>query len=472
MKFQDRENELALLNEIYGRKGPQFIVLYGRRRIGKTALITHWLKTVAKSDAVYWVAHKSSSGMLLEKFSRAVCSCLPDVREGVVFRDWETGIHQVFDLAKKRKLILAIDEFPYLVESVPECVSLLQAAWDHQSEDSRLILILSGSQYNMMRKEFISGRGPLYGRSTADILLEEIAPGSIRLFLPRYSPNQIVETFSIIGGVPKYLEMWDDRKPVLANIKNILLSPVTIFRQEAIFLIQDEIPEPRTYLAILEAIGCGAKSPSTVSKQTGIAINHMGKYLRSLLDLGFIRRIISLDAPRDSTTRLSRYEIKDSYLKFYFTYIYPNLELVEQQRYTRLLEIIKESFDSFVGRTGYEELARRFIIRLGDSHELPFVPDRVGRIWSKVEEIDLAAVDRKSRNILLGECKWTGRKLTNRTLDRLVEKSKSLAKIKDYKIQYMLFARSGFTAPLIERARKENVLLFEGSNFDSMKHPL
>jgi len=163
-------------------------------------------------------------------------------------------------------LIVAIDEFPYLLESVPEFSSILQMVWDQHARSSHLILLLCGSHYHMMFKEFVSGKGPLYGRSTADLLLQEIAPASIGLFLPRYSPEQIVETYSVIGGVPKYLEMWDDRKPVFKNIEDSILSPVTIFRQEAIFLIQDEIPEPRTYLAILEAIGRGIKSPSAISK--------------------------------------------------------------------------------------------------------------------------------------------------------------------------------------------------------------
>ena len=138
----------------------------------------------------------------------------------------------------------------------------------------------------MMRKQFVSGNGPLYGRSTADLLLDEVTLKDLHLFLPRYSQDQVVETFGVIGGVPKYLEMWDDRKPVLANIESLILSPVTIFRQEAMFLIQDEISEPRTYLAVLEAIGCGAKTPAFIARYTGIAINHIGKYLGVLTELG------------------------------------------------------------------------------------------------------------------------------------------------------------------------------------------
>lgn len=465
MEFVNRENELLLLNEIYNRPESQFVVLYGRRRIGKTSLITRWLDKYGEGNSIYWVAHKSSSGMLLEKFSRAVKSCMVDLDADISFKDWESALRQIFHLAKSKKLILTIDEFPYLLEAVPGFSSILQMIWDQQAKESQLIIILSGSHYHMMFNEFSGGKGPLYGRSTADLLLEEIDPADIGLFLPCYSPVQIVETYSVIGGVPKYLEMWEDRKTVFKNIEEIVLSPVTIFRQEAVFLIQDEIPEPRTYLAILEAIGRGIKSPSMISKQTGIVLNHIGKYLHTLLELGFIRRVISLDAADYSKTRLSRYEIKDAYLKFYFHYIYPNLELLEQKRISRLMDIIKEQHDAFVGKTGFEELARRFITKLGDNHQLPFIPDYIGRIWNKQAEIDIVAINKKSQNILLGECKWTGKKMTSAVLDTLIQKSNLLPRINNYNIHFTLFSKSGFTSDLLKRARKENVFLFKGADF-------
>lgn len=468
MKFVNRENELSLLHNIYQRDESQMFVLYGRRRIGKTALITHWLNEYIKEDYIYWVAHKSSSEMLLDKFSKIVKPHLKDISANFRFADWESALHQIFNLAKHKKVILAIDEFPYLLDSVSEFPSILQMIWDQHARESHLILLLSGSHYHMMFREFVSGKGPLYGRSTADLLLEEIEPSSIGLFLPRYSPEQIVETYSIIGGVPKYLEMWDDRKPVFKNIEDIILSPVTIFRQEAIFLIQDEIPEPRTYLAILEAIGRGIKSPSAIAKQTGIALNHIGKYLHTLLALGFIRRVISLDAPDYSHTRLSRYEIKDSYLKFYFHYIYPNLELLEQNRISRLMDIITEQHDAFVGKTGFEELARRCLIQLGDAYKLSFVPDYVGRIWNKQVEIDVAATNKKLQTILLGECKWTRNKMNSKSLDNLMKKSTLLPRIQAYKIHYALFSKSGFTSELLDRANKEHLLLFKGADFEQV----
>lgn len=466
MKFVDRERELSLLKDIYNRHESQMIVLYGRRRIGKTALITHWLHEHIKHDCMYWVAYKSSSDMLLDKFSKVITPCLDGVDSNVRFVDWDAALRQIFRLAEHKKVVLAIDEFPYLLESVPEFPSILQMLWDQHAKTSQFILLLSGSHYHMMFQEFVSGKGPLYGRSTADMLLEEIAPSSMHLFLPRYSPEQIVETYSLIGGVPKYLEMWDDRRTVFKNIEEIILSPVTIFRQEAIFLIQDEISEPRTYLAILEAIGRGLKTPSAIAKLTGIAINHLGKYLHTLRELGFVRRVISLDAADYAHTRTGRYEIKDSYLKFYFHYLYPHLELLEQQRISRLMALIKAQHESFVGKTGFEELARRFITKIGDDEQLSFVPDYIGRIWSKQVEIDVVAINKQSRNILLGECKWSREKMGMTVLDRLIEKSAALPKIQRYHKHYALFSKNGFTSSVLERAVKERIFLFQGAGFE------
>lgn len=462
MKFVNRERELDLLNQIAERPGAQFVVLYGRRRIGKTTLITHWFEEHVKENYIYWVAHRSSSEILLKKFSSAVSTCLPGIGSNVRFGNWESALDQVFKLGADKRIYLAIDEFPYLRQSVPEFASLLQMMWDRNAKSSKIVILLSGSHYHMMFKEFLSGNAPLYGRSTADLLLEPIAPHEMELFLPRYSPEQIVETYSIIGGIPKYLEMWDDRRPVPKNIEEVILSPVSIFRQEAIYLIQDEIPEPRTYLAILEAIGSGMKSPKNIADKTGIAINHMGKYLRTLLDLRFIRRILSTDAADRNSSRLSRYEIRDSFLKFYFTYIYTNLELLEQNRIEKLMGIIQATKDAFVEKTGYEELARRLITRLGDEQKLPFAPDHIGRIWNRSVEIDVAAIEPRTRNILLGECKWTSKKVTHRVLDDLMGKSERLPRIKDYKKQFALFSKAGFTDSLVRRASEEKVLLFQG----------
>lgn len=460
--FFDRDRELALLQQIHDRDEAQLVAIYGRRRIGKTSLLMHWLDSAPAARAIYFVAHRTTSGALLAKFSRALQPALGTGDPGFSFSSWQAALDEVARLARKDRLVVVIDELPYLLECEPSFATLLQAAWDRTLRRSKVRLLLAGSHYHMMQDTLASPGGPLYGRTTADLFLDELGLREMSLFLPDYSPEQIVETYSVIGGVPRYLEAWSDRRPVLANIRDVILSPVSIFRNEPGFLIQDEIGDPRTYLAILEAIGGGMKRPVDVARAAGVNLAHVGKYLHTLELLRFVRRIVSIEAPSPRTARTSQYEIRDPYLRFHFTFILPNLRLLEQERLDRLLGIIRDGFDAYVGKAGYEEICRRHVAALSDRGELPFDALDVGRIWDRRVEIDVVALDRRSRTALLGECKWRRDPAGMDVLDGLQARAAQLRKLQGYKLHYMLFSRAGFTAALEKRAKRERVRLVRG----------
>ena len=466
MEFRNRDRHLQILNQHYERRQASLMVVYGRRRIGKTVLLRHWIENQLSGQHLLWTAHRSTSDVLLAGFSEAVATVTPGVHTQVRFANWPALFEQLFKLAADRRLVVVIDEFPYLVECAPEIPSLLQKLWDKHKDKSRIFLILCGSHFHMMHEQFASQQKPLYGRVTESLVLDEIAPEDLGLFLPRYSPEQIVETYSVIGGVPAYLELWDDRHPVFKNIDERILSGRTFFSQEATLLIQDELAEPRTYLAILEAMGANRCAPAELARKTGIAINHMGKYLRTLLDLRFIRRILSEDVKHRTQTRMSRYEIRDPFLRFHFQYVYPHADLVEQKRLSRLGEIVRTNFDSYVGHTAYEELARRQIARLGDGQKLPFVPDYVGRAWTRHAELDVVAVGWKQRCVLIGECKWETERVTDAVLESLITRAENFPNFAGFKKSYTLFSKSGFSAPLQRRASSENILLFSGGKLE------
>ena len=222
-----------------------------------------------------------------------------------------------------------------------------------------------------------------------------------------------------------------------------ILSGNTFFSQEAAVLIQDEIAEPRTYLGILEALGANRRTPSDLARATGIAINHMGKYLRTLVDLRLVRRILSEGVKQRTQTRMTRYEIRDPFLRFYFEYVYPHADLVEQKRIARLAGIVRANFDSYVGSTAYEELARRRIAQLGDNQQLPFEPEYIGRAWKRGVELDVVAVGWKERCVLIGECKWGNTRVTDVILDSLMEGAEKLQSFVAFKKSYALF-QGGF----------------------------
>jgi AAA+ ATPase superfamily predicted ATPase len=250
--------------------------------------------------------------------------------------------------------------------------------------------------------------------------------------------------------------------PVLRNIEEVILSPVTIFRQEPAFLIQEELPESRTYLSLLDAIGKGMRTPTGMSEITGLALPHVGKYLQTLLFLGMVRREVSLDVDDPEHSRTTRYEIADPYLRFHFTFLRPNSSLLEQNRLEPLMQIIRDRFYAYVGHTGYEEVCRQLIIGLGDSGSLPFVPERVGRAWTRMAEFDVAAIDRKSRAVILGECKWTTKKIGWDVFENLERKAGLFRRLEGFKVTYALFCKGGFDRRLMTEAASRGMLLFEG----------
>lgn len=460
--FINREKEQKLLEEVYRRTGAQFLALYGRRRIGKTTLLTHWIGRQKHNEAVYWVAYRSSAKILLARFSQALQPLMGGSDPDFTFSSWEVAFRELARVARDRRVVVVVDEWPYVLESVPGIASLLQAVWDHDLKNSKVMLILSGSHYHMMHHEILSPSGALYGRTTADMRLDAIEPSCLDGFLPRYSEAQRIETYSVIGGVPKYLELWNDSLPVLRNIEEVILSPVTIFRQEPAFLIQEELPESRTYLSLLDAIGKGMRTPTGMSEITGLALPHVGKYLQTLLFLGMVRREVSLDVDDPEHSRTTRYEIADPYLRFHFTFLRPNSSLLEQNRLEPLMQIIRDRFYAYVGHTGYEEVCRQLIIGLGDSGSLPFVPERVGRAWTRMAEFDVAAIDRKSRAVILGECKWMTKKTGWDVFENLERKAGLFRRLEGFKVTYALFCKGGFDRRLMTEAASRGMLLFEG----------
>lgn len=244
------------------------------------------------------------------------------------------------------------------------------------------------------------------------------------------------------------------------NIEQVVLSPATIFRQEPAFLIQDELPEARTYLAILESIGSGNRSPKAISEKCGIPLTHVGKYLNTLRNLAFVRRTITIDANDPAHSRMSLYEINDAFLNFHFSLLRPYFALIDQNRTGKVIEEIASRFNVFVARSGFERICRKFIMVSGDAKRLPFEPIEVGRLWNREVEIDVAAIDKKSKSALLGECKWTERPIACDVLDELQNKARSLKSIASFKKHFALFSKSGFTKDVVEKAKSENLLLF------------
>ena len=269
-RFVGRRRELAELNTLLGEPGPQFLILYGRRRVGKTTLLLHWAQE-SGVPFVYWVANRLSPALQLRSFSQALYNAAhPETPADAEFTypTWEMALAQAVDLAAERRLILILDEFPYVAEAEPGLPSVLQNTWDHRLKATQIFLVLAGSHIGMMTG-LLHYHAPLYGRFTAHLHLKPLPFAATAEFLPRYPAAERVAVYAILGGIPAYLERFDSALDLADNVKRHICRPTGIFRVDPLFLLQDQVREPRNYLSVLHAIGGGAHTLAEIAEASG-----------------------------------------------------------------------------------------------------------------------------------------------------------------------------------------------------------
>jgi AAA+ ATPase superfamily predicted ATPase len=312
---------------------------------------------------------------------------------------------------------------------------------------------------------------------TAQLGLKPLPFRALSQFYPRYTAAERVAVYAILGGIPAYLEKFSDGVSLSQNVREQIFSALSVFQNEALFLLQDEVREVTNYLAVIRAIGEGAHTLDAITKICGMAKNHVSTYLARLQALAFVGREVPVTVPPGKRTTQGRYVLADAYLRFYFRFIAPNRALLEQGLYNRLWELIAEEMRAFVGMTAFEEICRTWVLQQAATGQLPFVPDAVGRHWSPDCEIDVAAIHWRQKQILLGECKWgtapVGRCVIRdliearapRVLERL-ERSVPAGKEGAWQAHYVFFARAGFTQAAREQAAKDHAVLVDLARLD------
>lgn len=447
-KFLDRGRELDLLNTLWDSPDAQFLVLYGRRRVGKTALLTEWIQHPSR-HSLYWVASPTSAALQLRSFSQAVynfASPAPPAPPTFTYASWEQAFQQVAQLAEKERLALFIDEFTYLLEVDPSIAGQLQNLWDHLLSERNLFLCLSGSHLGMMQREFLSYQAPLYGRASAQLHLQPFFFGSTSRFFPDYSAADRVAIYAIFGGVPAYWERVDPKKSIAQNIKSQLLTPNNLLQAEPRLLLQDFVSEPHNYIAILSAIANGAHMLREIVAAAGLPTGHVTKNLSVLIQAGFVERRIPITGRE--TSRAGRYHIADPYLRYYFRFLagrQDQLALGIQEQ--ALAEISRHTLE-FIGKYTWEELCREWTLRAGAAGELPYLPDRVGSAWNASTQIDVVGISSMERTLILGECKWIAAAGPRKAMEDLVQEKAARIVPKDgiWKVFFIGFSRSGWSA--------------------------
>lgn len=452
--FVGRKEELALLDSLWASPYASLLILYGRRRVGKTRLLTHWLHQ--HSDrALYWVAEPTSALDQLRSFSQALYNfTTPDAPAPLDFTyaNWEQAFRQVALMATHEKFALFIDELGYLVEVNPPLTGVLQKAWDHWLGQSQLLLALSGSQMGIMQ-QMTTYEAPLYGRATAQLNLPPLPFSATREYFPNYSARERVAIYAIWGGVPAYWERIDPTISVLDNVSEQLLPSNTLMQEEPRLLLQDFINEPSNYVGILRAIAGGSHTNARIATRTGLPKTHISRYLGTLRDTGFVTRQVPV-TEEPSKSRRGRYYITDPYLRFHYRFLaayQAKLALGEQQQ---MRNYIESMLPIFIEANTWTELAREWLLRASVHNLVPLNLEQVGGAWVRSDNVDVVGIHAEERNLVLGVCHWQDHLANLGGLESVIHRTASIMPEEDrhkWRVYYVGFAAPGWTLEARER---------------------
>jgi AAA+ ATPase superfamily predicted ATPase len=334
--FLGRSRELDFLQELHDSGKPELFVLYGRRRVGKTELLQQFCSA---RRAVYFLAAQVREKDNLRAFRDALASSLDDALvASVEFPDWVAALQFAAERAQDRRLVVVLDEFPYLCEGSKGLMSQLQRFWDTRGKKSKLLLVLCGSQVSFMENEVLAERSPLFGRRTAQRRLEPLAPLAALEFFPGWELRERVLAYAIVGGMPAYLRRFEPQRPLLENVYRECFRPEGYLFDEVQFLLKSELTTPATYNSILAAIARGADKVGDIALSVGIDSPTANKYLTTLRELQLVEREVPLTDPDPLRSRKGSYRIADRFLSFHFRHIQPHGSLIHAGRGPRVLE--------------------------------------------------------------------------------------------------------------------------------------
>jgi AAA+ ATPase superfamily predicted ATPase len=451
--FIARERELKLLQKEWESDKARLLILYGRRRIGKTRLVTHWMETF-KPRALYWVAEPTSSKDQLRSFSQALFnfesnSVVPD---DFSYSTWNQTFEQAARIAKQERMALILDEFTYLMALEQGIAGILQNVWDHHLQHSNMFLIVSGSHVGMMERGVLAYQAPLYGRATSRLMLQPLPFKATKSFFPKYRPDERVALYAVFGGVPAYWQQFNPGISLDKNIRENLLGDANLLQDEPRLLLQDFVSEIHNYAAILRAIAQGYRTPREIASSSGLNARHISMYLSTLISTGFVERRVPVT--EQASSRLGRHHITDPFLRFYYRFLSRRQSQLALGIDDQTLAEIKKHLVDFIGTHTWEELCREWLLRATGQKILPFLPDQVGSIWNREAQIDVAGVNFMEKTLILGECKWDRHPMDLDVLRKLIEKTdKALPAEGRWKVFYVGFARKGWKEDAIQFAR-------------------
>ena len=447
--FIGRERELKALEKLYTSNKFEFAVIYGRRRVGKTALINRF---IGDKSAIYFMGVESNAKQNLENFSKSIIEYSSGIETETAFLSFQAALEYVFKLAEKERLILVIDEYPYVARSSKSLASTLQLLIDKYKDTSKLMLILCGSSMSYMQDHVLAYKAPLYGRRTAQMKLLPFDFEETCHYFKNFSDEDKALIYGIVGGTPQYLLQMDDRLSVEDNIKNTFLNPISFLYEEPVNLLKQEVREPAIYTAIITAIAAGASRMSEISSKVGENTNVCSTYIKNLINLGIVQK----ETPySEKASRKSVYSIEDNMFRFWHRFVLENNSVIARGATELVYKRIAPQLSDYMGKV-FEDICKQYLWKRLLTGECPVEFTSLGRWWGNdpIEksqaEIDIIGEQDKA-TALFGECNWTNEKVDLGVLETLVKRSRLFS----YKIIYFyLFSKSGFTKGCIDEAKK------------------
>ncbi|MFH0875791.1 MAG: ATP-binding protein [archaeon] len=424
LNFINRKNEISFLDERYSSSSFEFIVVYGRRRVGKTELIKHFL---SRKEGIYLLCDKSGTELNIGRLKGKISEKL---KEPVIATN---DLEEIFKHISKQKLAVIFDEFPYLVERDSSFLSVFQRAVD-EAKSANLKIIICGSSITMM-ESLLGYKNPLYARKTGHIKLLAISLKEYSEFFPENTIEKNIEFLSIVGGIPYYMEKFSFNKSAVDNALSEILNKEGRLYEEIDFLLKEELREPDVYKSVLLAISSGKTKSGEIANLSNIKINDIDKYLKTLIRLGLIKREIPITEHKKSKKAL--YKIDDNFFHFWFRFAEAFKSDLEIKNMNLVRLKLNKEFNSYVGVV-FEDICKEILVS-----ELSNKNFSIGKWWDKENEIDIAAINNETKEIVFAECKWSDNVDAGKVYDRLKEKAKIVNwNNENRKEKYVIFGKS------------------------------
>jgi len=447
--FVNRQKELQMLEEEYQKGDFRLTVLYGRRRVGKTTLIKEY---ISSKPYIYFLVTLESLPIIVQRFQNLVAQFLKDdLLKTIELKSFEQIFAYLAKQELSQKIIIVIDEFQYLGKLDSSIPSQFQYIVDEILKSQNIHLILCGSIISMMYEQTLSYSSPLYGRRTSSIKLDALKFEYLDAFFPDKSETERIELYAVLYGVPKYLELFEQSDDIFEAIERNILDKNAFLYEEPRFILQNEVNEPMTYFSLLEIIANGEHKLGNIAAKLNKNVQNITSFIHKLIELELIYKEVPITQNNPNKSKKGLYFIKDNFFRFWFSYVLPHRSQLELGNTGYALAKIRENFSGYVAKV-YEDLAIEYTLR-----NYPLL--KAGRWWDKNEEIDVVGVGEDS--LLVGECKYSNKKVGVDILEKLKIKSQKIDSNLPVR-HYLLFSKSGFTPDLLAIGKKrEDVVLVD-----------